>query len=118
MSTLHGRQRIITPPDPADLKGQSVKRKGLNKQTYGASYDQQLLVNLFTDCIEASIVLGVDPEFRETMKKLIPKLTPQKIGKYGQIQEWPNDLDSPKNCLLYTSPSPRDQRGSRMPSSA
>ena len=23
-----------------------------------------------------------------------------------------------KNCLLYTSPSPRDQRGSRMPSSA
>ena len=26
------------------------------------------------------------------------------------------DLDSA--CLLYTSPSPRDQRGSRMPSSA
>ena len=24
----------------------------------------------------------------------------------------------PKICLLYTSPSPRDQRGSRMPSSA
>ena len=24
----------------------------------------------------------------------------------------------PKGCLLYTSPSPRDQRGSRMPSSA
>ena len=24
----------------------------------------------------------------------------------------------PKACLLYTSPSPRDQRGSRMPSSA
>ena len=25
---------------------------------------------------------------------------------------------NPKGCLLYTSPSPRDQRGSRMPSSA
>ena len=24
----------------------------------------------------------------------------------------------PDSCLLYTSPSPRDQRGSRMPSSA
>ena len=24
----------------------------------------------------------------------------------------------PNTCLLYTSPSPRDQRGSRMPSSA
>ena len=27
-------------------------------------------------------------------------------------------LLSHTNCLLYTSPSPRDQRGSRMPSSA
>ena len=27
-------------------------------------------------------------------------------------------LDQLKDCLLYTSPSPRDQRGSRMPSSA
>ena len=27
-------------------------------------------------------------------------------------------VDIPSVCLLYTSPSPRDQRGSRMPSSA
>ena len=27
-------------------------------------------------------------------------------------------VDRVKSCLLYTSPSPRDQRGSRMPSSA
>ena len=27
-------------------------------------------------------------------------------------------IDESGNCLLYTSPSPRDQRGSRMPSSA
>ena len=26
--------------------------------------------------------------------------------------------EAPEGCLLYTSPSPRDQRGSRMPSSA
>ena len=32
----------------------------------------------------------------------------------------PKDLANAKvkDCLLYTSPSPRDQRGSRMPSSA
>ena len=28
------------------------------------------------------------------------------------------DEDNNDDCLLYTSPSPRDQRGSRMPSSA
>ena len=35
---------------------------------------------------------------------------------------WQNQVPANKvlneNCLLYTSPSPRDQRGSRMPSSA
>ena len=30
----------------------------------------------------------------------------------------PTDLDHSLTCLLYTSPRPRDQRGSRMPSSA
>ena len=40
------------------------------------------------------------------------------------IPEWSentflaNHIDLSKICLLYTSPSPRDQRGSRMPSSA
>ena len=32
--------------------------------------------------------------------------------KFGLIEQ------ETKICLLYTSPSPRDQRGSRMPSSA
>ena len=33
-------------------------------------------------------------------------------------KEIPFLLNDIENCLLYTSPSPRDQRGSRMPSSA
>ena len=36
----------------------------------------------------------------------------------GDRDESPGAEDSDKGCLLYTSPSPRDQRGSRMPSSA
>ncbi|WP_411828197.1 glycosyl hydrolase family 95 catalytic domain-containing protein [Luteolibacter sp. AS25] len=65
----------------------------LNKQSWGASYDQQLLLNLFTDCIEASLVLDRDPEFRQTLREFIPKLSPQKINGKGHIQEWPDDWD-------------------------
>ena len=44
-------------------------------------------------------------------------------SKNGMIQMKIKEDDSfidvdHKSCLLYTSPSPRDQRGSRMPSSA
>ena len=75
----------------------------LNKQTYGASWDQQLILNLFTDCIEASIVLDRDDEFRRTLQEMIPKLCPQKIGQYGQLQEWPEDWDDPNNTHRHIS---------------
>ena len=41
-------------------------------------------------------------------------------AQYSTVAILPNDFRGvkPKLCLLYTSPSPRDQRGSRMPSSA
>ena len=75
----------------------------LNKQAYGASWDQQLVLGLFTDCIEASIVLDRDDEFRKTLQEMIPKLCPQKIGQYGQLQEWPEDWDNPKDKHRHIS---------------
>ena len=43
-------------------------------------------------------------------------------GSYNSIPKdwfyWLDEGDEGEDCLLYTSPSPRDQRGSRMPSSA
>ena len=35
-----------------------------------------------------------------------------------KMLEYPLHYDDPCDCLLYTSPSPRDKRQSRMPSSA
>ena len=45
---------------------------------------------------------------------------PQDFGVYPRISALAmlDHLALLKGCLLYTSPSPRDQRGSRMPSSA
>ena len=39
---------------------------------------------------------------------------------FEELKDWTSHKESfnPFICLLYTSPSPRDQRGSRMPSSA
>ena len=40
------------------------------------------------------------------------------FGSFSLHYRAPRVGRNPKTCLLYTSPSPRDQRGSRMPSSA
>ena len=39
-------------------------------------------------------------------------------GRVSGVQRVNEDVLQAMACLLYTSPSPRDQRGSRMPSSA
>ena len=43
------------------------------------------------------------------------KAFPHTLKSTTSVQEW---CGHTYTCLLYTSPSPRDQRGSRMPSSA
>ena len=53
---------------------------------------------------------------RKSPPKDFPKL-PDLPGKRYTDKEF-FDLEKEYFCLLYTSPSPRDQRGSRMPSSA
>ena len=44
------------------------------------------------------------------------ELDPVKLKK--QVKKINDDYKKKKDCLLYTSPSPRDKRQSRMPSSA
>ena len=58
-------------------------------------------------------------QYRETDLAFIQRLMSHH-GLYSHIEHHSDHhtLHLSDNCLLYTSPSPRDQRGSRMPSSA
>ena len=47
-----------------------------------------------------------------------PILKNMQLHEAGELEDSHRKLVSNIACLLYTSPSPRDQRGSRMPSSA
>ena len=63
----------------------------------GVSYDQQLCWDLLTNMIVASELLGVDAEYRQQLKAKRAKLLGPKIGKWGQLQEWMEDIDDPKD---------------------
>jgi len=59
----------------------------------GPAMDQQILRDLFDNCIQAAEILGVDAAFREQAAKTRARLSPDKIGKVGQLQEWVEDWD-------------------------
>ena len=71
--------------------------------------------------LQANAEIG--PNHRQSYWKVAAEPLPQInwIEKeFLPEQGFPEDFEpiDLKSCLLYTSPSPRDQRGSRMPSSA
>ena len=61
-------------------------------------------------------ILELEHQISELSQRLNSNQTPQSAGSSIPAISTPNNVFS--RCLLYTSPSPRDQRGSRMPSSA
>jgi alpha-L-fucosidase 2 len=69
----------------------------------GVTYDQELVWDLFTNYIEASKVLDVDPAYRARVTAMREKLVKPKIGNWGQLQEWMEDRDDPKDDHRHTS---------------
>jgi alpha-L-fucosidase 2 len=69
----------------------------------GNSYEQQLAWDLFTNYIEASEALGVDGDYRKKVADMRAGLLGPQVGKWGQLQEWAEDLDDPKDQHRHLS---------------
>ena len=88
---------------------------------------KKLAVNAYSKSPFAEAVflhLVFHPEQKEQLLPIYKDLLNWLIDKAKEYPDWDDHNDNLSNiiwdiiCLLYTSPSPRDQRGSRMPSSA
>jgi len=77
--------------------------EGYRTHLDGVSYDQQLCWDLFTNTIEASEALGVDEDLRQELKTKRDRLLGPQIGRWGQIQEWMEDVDDPNNQHRHNS---------------
>ena len=69
----------------------------------GPTMDHQVIRSLFRACIEASGLLGEDRELAERLSGQVGRIAPNKIGQYGQLQEWMADKDDPKNQHRHVS---------------
>jgi alpha-L-fucosidase 2 len=67
----------------------------------GPTMDLEILRDLFSNCIEASQILGVDPTFAKELQRERERLAPLQIGQAGQLQEWLQDLDMQSHDLHH-----------------
>lgn len=74
-----------------------VTKDGVNaSMSLAPTMDMEIIHDLFTNCIEAAKILKTDEEFAEKLQNTLDQLTPLKIGKHGQLQEWTEDFDEPE----------------------
>lgn len=71
--------------------------------TIGATIDQEIAWELFSNLLEASKTLGYQDAFTDSIRTAREKLSSLQIGQYGQLQEWKADLDDPNDKHRHIS---------------
>ncbi|PRZ25290.1 glycoside hydrolase family 95 protein [Flavobacterium granuli] len=69
----------------------------------GVMMDQQLVWDLFQNYLEIAKVLNIDLDYQQKIADMQLHLAPNKIGKWGQLQEWQEDRDDPNDEHRHTS---------------
>jgi alpha-L-fucosidase 2 len=82
--------------------GESPEHGGKGRPTpldAGVTMDNQIVTELYTNVLAASKILENPDhlEILDTIKTQLAQLPPMQIGGWGQLQEWLDDLDDPKD---------------------
>jgi alpha-L-fucosidase 2 len=84
---------VVSPsmsPEHNFLRDQTV---GAISLTEGTTMDNQIVFDLFSNTIAAAKALNTDQAFSDTLTRKRSLLPPMHIGKWGQLQEWIDDMD-------------------------
>ena len=83
--------KYITSPSTSPENGFIDENGNTGQVTIGSAMDLEICWELFTDVIEASEVLGADPELRNKWKHYRDNLHPLQVGAAGNLVEWYKD---------------------------
>ncbi|MBQ8305141.1 MAG: glycoside hydrolase family 95 protein [Blautia sp.] len=59
----------------------------------GCTMDAAILRDLFSQYLKAGEILAIREDEQDTVRAMLPKLSPYRIGKYGQLMEWREDYE-------------------------
>lgn len=97
-----GSGRLVTSPSTSP-EHKFRTPEGLAAISQGSTMDLSLIWELFTNCSEATGILGLDADFREELERAKERLLPLQVGRYGQLQEWSLDFEDEDIFHRHTS---------------
>ena len=89
-----GNGNLVTCPATSFEESFKAPDGSRGRLCMGPTMDMQILRDLFTHCIDASRILGVDEPFRVKLTKMRARLLPTRVNpKTGRIPEWRDDRE-------------------------
>lgn len=86
---------LVTVPTVSPEHGPAGKGTTV---TSGATMDNQIVFDVLNNMLCAMDALGKkDRSYEDKLRDAISQLPPMQIGRYGQLQEWLQDADDPKD---------------------
>ena len=90
-----------------DENGQLVSSQSYSPEhgtiSSGASMDHQIAWDLLNNCAKANEVLGIEDDFSKKVVEVRDKILSPQIGRWGQLQEWKEDIDDPNDKHRHIS---------------
>jgi len=83
---------LVTCPSTSPENNFLTKEGAVGAVTMGSTMDNELLRNLFGHVVAAAKILGRDKALCVRLDSVCKKLPPLKIGAFGQLQEWMEDV--------------------------
>lgn len=87
------RGRLVTCPSVSPENTYILPSGERGSLCAGPAMDSQILHTLFTHCIKAAEILGVDSAFREQLRAYLSRLPQPEIGRDGRLLEWAEEYE-------------------------
>ncbi|MBQ8051170.1 MAG: glycoside hydrolase family 95 protein [Bacteroidaceae bacterium] len=85
---------LVVVPSVSPEQAPRGKRSPLSA---GTTMDNQIAFDALSNALQAARILGNQADYCDTLERTIRELPPMRIGQYGQLQEWQEDADDPRN---------------------
>ncbi len=91
---------LVVVPSVSPEHGPLGKRTPV---TAGCTMDTQIAFDALSNTLHAAQALGEDASYQTRLKEVLSQLPPMHVGRYGQLQEWIQDADDPKDQHRHIS---------------
>ena len=94
---------LVSCPSVSPEHGPGGEFSGSASVCAGPTMDVQIMRDVLTQTISAAHELNIDAAFADSLEQVLSKFPPMQIGQYGQLQEWLEDFDNPKDQHRHVS---------------